>query len=87
MVVGVDGLLKLWHKQLPVVVKEPVIHRYIEFECSWYLITVTTAVRAQSTAVAAPSDSLCKGSDLASNTLCLLSNMLGGQLVLPQLWN
>lgn len=67
--VGVDGLLQLWHKQLPVVVQKPAMNRHIELN----VVTMTTTVRAQSTAVVAPSDYLCIGSELASNRLYLLS--------------
>lgn len=35
--VGVDGLLQLWHKQLPVVVQEPVKHRHIDV---WNVVVV-----------------------------------------------
>ncbi len=87
---GVDGLLQLWHKQLPVVVQEPVIHRRIESEFSCSAITVATAVDCATTAVVAPAhslvapaDSLCTGPDLESNTLRLL-RMRHAQKHLPR---
>ncbi len=88
--VGVDGLLQLWHKQLPVVVQEPVKHRHIDVECSCGAIIVATAVDCATTAVVAPAhslvapaDSLCIGPDLESNTLRLL-RMRHAQKHLPR---